>query len=113
MGGPPGEQDKGKGKGKDGKQTLSQGYGKEQGGKAGGKGGGKKGWSPNGFQGECYNCGEKGHSAKWCNKGKGGADGRVSWMGAWPPEWSTDQAGSEESSGTVPMFAKWLKPKKI
>ena len=87
-GGKNGE-DGGKGKGKDGTRTLSQGYG----GKANGKGEGKKGWSPKGFQGNCYNCGEPGHSAKWCTKaGKGGISGKMSWMGGgglpWEPEWN-------------------------
>ena len=67
-----------KGKGKDdgkGGKALSQGYGKEAGPKGAGKSGGKKGWSPNGFSGQCYNCLEFGHSAKWCPKGKGGGSG--------------------------------------
>ena len=65
------------------KGNEGKGGGKDPGGKPSGKGGGKKGWSPNGFHGECYNCGEVGHSAKWCPKGKGGGPGgKVSWMGA-------------------------------
>ena len=78
---------KGKGKGKSyGKASYGGGWqggwyrkggGKGQG--AGGKGqgtgkGGKGGGKPTVFFGECYECGEKGHSAKYCPKkaGKGG-----------------------------------------
>ena len=77
---------------------MSQGYGKEAGPKGAGKSGGKKGWSPNGFSGQCYNCLEFGHSAKWCTKGKGS---RVSWMGGpWEQEWG---AGGGEETKEAPF----------
>ena len=90
---------------------MSQG-GKDPSGKAAGKGGGKKGWSPLGFQGSCYNCGEQGHSAKWCPKGKGGTGGQVSWMSAWGQEWDTGAVAEGSEASTVPTFALWLRPKK-
>ena len=52
---------KGKSMGK-GNKGYWGGQGKGQYGKAAGKGT---------FQGKCYNCGEQGHSAKFCPKGKG------------------------------------------
>ncbi len=38
--------------------------------------GGKGGWSPWGFQGNCYNCGGKGHSARFCPHPKGKGKGK-------------------------------------
>ena len=37
----------------------------------------------------------------------------MSWMGAWPPEWEQSANGEEATDRPVPMFAKWLKPKKM
>ena len=91
---------------------MSQG-GKDEGGKAAGKAGGKKGWSQNGFKGNCYNCGEPGHSARWCTKGKDGGGGKMSWLGGWNDDWNAGATGEEgKDTSPIPMFAKWLQPKK-
>ena len=91
---------------------MSQGYGKDPGAKGAGKaGGGKKGWSPNGFSGTCYNCGEVGHSAKWCTKGKGG---KMSWVGGgWEQDWGGSGNGETDAAAThIPTLTSGLKPKK-
>ena len=62
--------------------------------KGGGKGAGQG--APKGvFTGKCFNCGQEGHSAKYCpkGKGKGGKGGRLNEL---QNEWEQGKGGAQE-----------------